>query len=76
MGVMQKDANAANSKRARSRKTSSEKTPEQIGMAADVGDQDEQLWECAIDNSIDALRDLADKALADRRAGRTKKITL
>ena len=38
--------------------------------------QDDNLWDAAIENSIDAIRELADKALADRQAGRTKKITI
>lgn len=38
--------------------------------------QDEYLWDCAIANSMDVIRELADKALADRQAGRTKKITI
>ena len=38
--------------------------------------QDDALWDCAVANSIDAIRGLAEKALADRQAGRTKKVTL
>ncbi len=38
--------------------------------------QEDSLWERAIANSFEAIRELADKALDDRRAGRTKKITL
>jgi len=37
---------------------------------------DDDLWDAAIENSIDTIRELADKALADRQAGRTKKITI
>ena len=76
MAVMQKDVNAAYFKGARSYKVKSEKVTQEVSMPPISDAQDDHLWECAIANNIDAIRDLADKALADRRAGRTKKITL
>ena len=47
-----------------------------MSVTSDADGQDDYLWECAAANNIDAIRELADKALADRRAGRTKKIIL
>ena len=73
MGLMQKDVNATYFKSVRSYTVKSEKITQKVCVPTDS--QDEHLWECAIANNIDAIRDLADKALADRRAGRTKKIT-
>ncbi len=75
MALMQKDVNAAYFKGARSYKAKSEKITQESCVAGDADAQDDHLWECAIANNIDAIRDLADKALADRQAGRTKKIT-
>lgn len=75
MGLMQKDVNATYFKGARSYRAKSEKVTQEVCVPADPDAQDEHLWECAIANNIDAIRDLADKALTDRRAGRTKKIT-
>lgn len=49
---------------------------EELSVTSDADGQDDYLWECAAANNIDAIRELADKALADRRAGRTKKIIL
>lgn len=51
-------------------------TSQQVNNNTNIDPQDDSLWDCAIGNSIDVIRELADKALADRRAGRTKKITL
>lgn len=48
----------------------------QASAPADADAQDEQLWERAIANSMDAIRSLADKAQAERKAGRTKKVRL
>ncbi len=45
-------------------------------VSSDPEGQNEVLWEGALANSLDAIRDLADRALADRQAGRAKKITL
>lgn len=73
MGLMQRDVNATYFKGARSYK--SDKVTPGLCVPADSDAQDEHLWECAIANNIGAIRDLADKALADRQAGRTKKIT-
>jgi len=75
MGLMQKDVNATHFKGARSYKAESERATQEVHVPVDPDAQDERLWECAIANNIDAIRDLADKALADRRAGRTKRIT-
>lgn len=44
--------------------------------SAPADTQDEHLWERAIANSMDAIRSLADKAQAERKAGRTKKVFL
>ena len=44
--------------------------------SANIEGQDEQLWEKAITNSLDVIREMANKARAERRAGRTKKINL
>ena len=77
MALMEKDTNAACAfKGARSYQTNSETAVESLPVPTGVDGQDEHLWESAIANSIDAIRDLADKARAERRAGRTKKITL
>ena len=76
MGLMQKDVNATYFKGVRSRKVKSQKITQEVGVSGAADAQDDHLWECAIANNIDAIRDLADKALADRQAGRTKKITL
>ncbi len=51
-------------------------TSQQVNNNTNIDPQDDSLWNCAVANSIDVIRELADKALADRRAGRTKKITL
>lgn len=52
------------------------KSTEGVSVVTETSSQDESLWECAIANSMDAICELADKALADRQAGRTKKIAL
>lgn len=44
--------------------------------SAPTAPPEEQLWDCAIANSMDAIRSMADKARADREAGRTKKVLL
>jgi len=77
MGLVTRDLNEAYlHRRTGSRKTKSATAEHNAVATPDMDSQDERLWECAIANSMDAIRDLADKALADRRAGRTKKITL
>lgn len=35
---------------------------------------EEQLWDDAVANSLDAFREMAEKARANRQAGRTQKI--
>ena len=51
-------------------------TPRQKPVPETHDAHDDYLWDTAIANSMDAIRELADKALADKRAGRTKKITI
>ena len=77
MALCQQDLNATHLRgKAGSCKTKSATVGQKIPVTVDTDAQEEHLWDCAIANSIDAIRDLADKALADRRAGRTKKISL
>ena len=69
MGLMEKDINAAYPAK-------SAKAVKKVNVAVEVDAQEEQIWNAAIENSLDSLRDMADKALAERRAGHTKKIRL
>lgn len=49
-------------------------TPEADPPASAAAEgQDEQAWEAAIASSLDVIRDMADRARAERQAGRTNK---
>ncbi|MGI4791157.1 MAG: hypothetical protein ACRYFS_20200 [Janthinobacterium lividum] len=68
MALLQKEIDAA-------LQTKHEPASSNQSVPANANGQDELLWDAAIANSIDAIRELADKARTERRDGRTKKIT-
>ncbi len=73
MGLVQTETNTQH-RGARTYHSGSKAASAEAPAPADADAQDEQLWECAIANSMDTIRSMADKALADRKAGRTKKV--
>ena len=73
MALMEKDRSAVHSAGS---ERSSQAHSEATAASADAEGQNEQLWDAAITSSIDVIREMADKARAERQTGRTKKITL